>query len=137
EPGRPGMSYRALVERARLLAGHLRSRGVGLDVRVGVYAERTPETVAGMLAVLLAGGAFLPLDPAFPPERLAMTLEDSQVPVLLARRALAAGLPTGGTEVVALDDPPELAPPPGPRSDADPEDPAYVIYTSGSTGRPK
>ncbi len=135
EDGLPGLTYRELVERARRLAGHLRSRGVGLDVRVGVYAERSPETLIGMLAVLMAGGAFLPLDPAHPAERLAMTLEDSGVPVLLARSALAATLPTGEAELVPLET--ETAVVPEALEEVDPDDLAYVIYTSGSTGRPK
>ena len=76
---------------------------LGLDVRVGVYAERSPETLVGMLAVLMAGGAFLPLDPTHPAERLANTLEDARVPVLLARSALASTLPSGGAEIVPLE----------------------------------
>jgi len=136
DPGRPGLTYGELVGRARRLAGHLRSRGAGLDVRIGVYAERSPETVVGLLAVLLAGGAFLPLDPAHPPERLAATLEDARVPLLLARSALAATLPLGGAELVPLDA--EIATArEEPLDEIGPEDLAYVIYTSGSTGRPK
>ncbi|HEY3568284.1 MAG TPA: amino acid adenylation domain-containing protein [Thermoanaerobaculia bacterium] len=133
EPGQPALTYGELVDRARRLAGRLRERGVGPDVRVGVYAERSPETLVGMLAVLLAGGAFLPLDPAYPPERLALILEDARVPVLLARPELAAALPTGGAEVVPLDGAVE----PSAFPDAAPDGLAYVIYTSGSTGRPK
>jgi amino acid adenylation domain-containing protein len=94
EPGLPALTYGELVSRAHRLAGQLRARGVGPDVRVGIYAERTPETLVGMLAVLAAGGAFLPLDPAHPPERLAAILEDARVAVLLARPGLAAAVPT-------------------------------------------
>ncbi len=132
--GTQELTYPELVDRARRLAGRLRSRGVGLDVRVGVYAERSPETVVGMLAVLMAGGAFLPLDPTHPAERLASTLEDSRVPVLLARSALAATLPTGEAELVPLE---TEGTAPVPLEEVDPEDLAYIIYTSGSTGRPK
>ena len=63
---------------------------MGPGVRVGIYAERSPETLVGMLAVLMAGGAFLPLDPDYPVERLALILDDARVPVLLARPGLAA-----------------------------------------------
>jgi len=136
EPGLPALTYGDLVDRAHRLAGRLRARGVGPGVLVGVYAERSPETVTGMLAVLLAGGAFLPLDPAYPHERLAFMLEDSGVEVLLARSALAATLPTGDATVLPFDgledpDARETLEDPGPG------DLAYVIYTSGSTGRPK
>ncbi|HEV2852268.1 MAG TPA: amino acid adenylation domain-containing protein [Thermoanaerobaculia bacterium] len=137
EPGGPALTYGELVARAHGLAGRLRARGVGPGVLVGVYAERSPETLIGMLAVLLAGGAFLPLDPAYPAERLALILEDSGVEVLLARPALAAALPTGGAEIVPLDGADGLAAVPEILEDVDPGDLAYVIYTSGSTGRPK
>src|SRR6185369_8922636 len=143
DPTAAPRTYGDLAARAARLARHLRGLlddgGVGRDVRVGVYAERTPETLVGMLAVQLAGGAFLPLDPAFPPERLALILDDARVPVLLARRALATTLPTGGAEVVVLDG--EIPDSPDTRLEEidsiGPDDLAYVIYTSGSTGRPK
>ncbi len=137
DPAAPPLTYGELAARAGRLARHLRARGVGRDVLVGVYAERVPETLIGLLAVLAAGGAFLPLDPAFPPERLELILADARVPFLLARRALAATLPTGGAEVVLLDDPVTPPAPAAPLPAIEPGDLAYVIYTSGSTGRPK
>ncbi len=148
EPGLPALTYGELAARACRLAAQLRSRGVGRGARVGIYAERSPETLVGMLAVLAAGAAFLPLDPAHPPERLAAILADARVAVLLARRQLAAALPAGGAEVLPLDG--CGAPPAAPAgaaseasgafgvlADVDPGDPAYMIYTSGSSGRPK
>src|SRR6185295_17451575 len=137
EPGLPALTYGELVDRARRLAGRLRVHGVGLDVRVGIYAERSPESLVAMLAVLMAGGAFLPLDPAYPPERLSLILEDAGVPVLLARRDLAATLPAGGAELVPLDGADEPAALPPAPEDHGPEALAYIIYTSGSTGKPK
>ena len=103
EPGLPALTYGELAARAQRLAGQLRSRGVGPGARVGIYAERSPETLVGMLAVLAAGAAFLPLDPTHPPERLAAILADARVAVVLARRGLAAALPAGGAEVLPLD----------------------------------
>ena len=137
EPSLPGLTYGDLVARALRLAGWLRSRGVGPDVRVGIYAERSPETLVHMLAVLAAGGAFLPLDPTYPPERLALILEDSGVPLLLARPGLSVALPRGNAELVLLDGGAELASSPELLVDSQPGSLAYVIYTSGSTGRPK
>jgi amino acid adenylation domain-containing protein len=140
EPGLPALTYGELVAHAHRLARQLRARGVGPDVRVGIYAERSPETLVGMLAVLAAGGAFLPLDPDYPPERLVLLLEDARVPVLLARPGRAGSLPTGGAELVPLQPlagAAELAAIPAAWEDAGPDDLAYVIYTSGSTGRPK
>ena len=137
DPAAPPVTYGELAARAERLARHLRERGVGRGVLVGVYAERVPETLVGLLAVLAAGGAFLPLDPAFPPERLELILADAGVPVLLARRALAATLPTGGAQVVRLDEEVEAPAASASLPDVEPGDLAYVIYTSGSTGRPK
>ncbi|HEY0556169.1 MAG TPA: amino acid adenylation domain-containing protein, partial [Thermoanaerobaculia bacterium] len=140
-PDKPALTYGELVARARRLGGSLRQRGVGPGVRVGIYAERSPDTLVGMLAVLMAGGAFLPLDPDYPAERLALILEDSRVPVLLARPGLADGLPTGGADLLPLGggEGPTEAPPAAFETwpDPGPDDLAYVIYTSGSTGRPK
>ncbi|MEO6193015.1 MAG: amino acid adenylation domain-containing protein [Thermoanaerobaculia bacterium] len=139
EPGLAPLTYGELQSRARRLARRLRALGVGPEVRVGLYAERSAESLVGMLAVLVAGGGYVPLDPTYPPERLALMLEDARIPVLLARRGLLAALPAGNAEVVPLDAPPEegagepLEDPAG----VEPENLAYVIYTSGSTGRPK
>ncbi len=137
DPAAPPLTYGELAARAGRLARHLRERGVGRGVLVGVYAERVPETVIGLLAVLAAGGAFLPLDPTFPPERLELILADARVSLLLARGPLAATLPSGGAEVVLLDEAPAESPSAGPLPEVEPGDLAYVIYTSGSTGRPK
>ncbi|HZF13194.1 MAG TPA: amino acid adenylation domain-containing protein, partial [Thermoanaerobaculia bacterium] len=146
DPALPPLTYGALAAQARRLARKLRAHGVGPEVRVGLYAERAPETVVGMLAVLLAGGGFLALDPAYPGERLELILADARVPVLLARRDLASRLPVGDAVLVPLDDLGELdgpddaaGLPPGDESltEVDPGALAYVIYTSGSTGKPK
>jgi amino acid adenylation domain-containing protein len=134
------LTYEALDRRANRLALHLRARGVGPEVQVGLCMERSLELVVGMLGVLKAGGAYVPLDSGYPAERIAYALGDSRVPVLLTQSRLAGRLPVGGAEVVVLDtDWPDIAghdaaPPP---VEPDPEHLAYVLYTSGSTGKPK
>jgi amino acid adenylation domain-containing protein len=135
------LTYRELNERANQLAHHLRRRGVGPEVRVGICLERSLEMVVGILAVLKAGGAYVPLDPGSPAERLAFILADSATPVLLTRETLRGALPVReGVEVVSLDGAAEeiaTESAENPQSGAGPDSLAYVIYTSGSTGAPK
>ena len=134
------LSYRELDERANRLAHHLRGRGVGPEVVVGLCLERSPEMVIGLLAILKAGGAYLPLDPAYPRERLAFMLEDAGAPVLVTHSGLAARLPSHRAATVRVDaDAAAIAAEPAsaPALTLDPHNPAYVIYTSGSTGTPK
>ncbi|HEX2165518.1 MAG TPA: amino acid adenylation domain-containing protein, partial [Thermoanaerobaculia bacterium] len=127
-------TYGELAARAGRLAAHLAARGTRRGDVVAVLAGRTPETVAGLLAVLEAGGAYLPLDPATPAERVATLLSDAGARVLLVDRDDAPAPP--GVETVRIDrEPPPAAPPPA--WEPDPADLAYVVFTSGSTGRPK
>jgi amino acid adenylation domain-containing protein len=132
------LTYGELGRRAERLARGLRRMGVGPDTIVGLCVERGMDLVAGFLATLEAGGAYLPLDPTYPRGRLGFMLEDSGASLLLTEPALEAGLPEHRArveragELAAAD----LGEAPG-RSSAKPEDLAYVIYTSGSTGRPK
>ncbi|HEX8694772.1 MAG TPA: amino acid adenylation domain-containing protein, partial [Longimicrobium sp.] len=135
------LTYRELDERANRLARHLRRLGVRPEAVVAICLERSAELVAAMLAVLKAGGAYLPLDPAYPRERLLGVLEDSGARVLLTTAALRERLEEGVRgAVVCLDaDAPTIAAESGlrPAGAAGPGNLAYVIYTSGSTGRPK
>ncbi|HEX7242949.1 MAG TPA: amino acid adenylation domain-containing protein, partial [Longimicrobiaceae bacterium] len=134
------LAYGELNRRANLLAHHLRSRGVGPEVRVGLLLERGPEMVVAMLAVLKAGGAYVPVDPSAPADRVRWVLGDCGAPLVLTQRALAGALPAGGAEAVLLDaEWPRIAAGPAhdPEGGAGPDGLAYVIYTSGSTGRPK
>ena len=141
--GDQALTYGELARRSSRMARRLAELGVGPGVLVGLCAERSPELVLGVLAILAAGGAYLPLDPAHPMERLAYTLADAGAPILLAEESLHERLPAGAARVVGLH---ALAgqevagevPPPAARAvPGDPGDLAYVIYTSGSTGRPK
>jgi len=134
------LTYRELDQRANQLAHHLRQRGVGPEVRVGLCVERSLDMVVGLLGILKAGGAYVPMDPAYPKERLAFMLADSRAPVLLTEQRLLAHLPVHAAGVVCLDTDwrviaqhPNTSPPDG----ADSGNLAYLIYTSGSTGQPK
>jgi len=129
-----------LAEASAALAGHLVGLGVGPEVRVGVLMERRPSLLVALLAVLRAGGAYVPVDPSYPAERRAFLLADSGAAVLLTTSDLAAKVPTlegpAAPTILHLD---ELAPSPVAAGWEGPGEPAlaYLIYTSGSTGRPK
>ncbi len=134
------LSYDALNSRANRLAHYLRTLGVGPEVRVGICLERSPDMVVGMLGVLKAGAAYVPLDPAYPPQRLAFMLQDAHASVLLTQQALRDELPDGGAQIVCIDTLQETVArysPENPQAIAAPSNLAYVIYTSGSTGKPK
>ncbi|OJH34303.1 non-ribosomal peptide synthetase [Cystobacter ferrugineus] len=137
---RDRLTYQQLEERANRLAQRLRKLGVGPEVLVGLFLERSVELVVALLGVLKAGGAYVPLEPTYPKERLGFMLEDTQVPVLLTQRHLMQGLPAHQAQVLCLDeDWQSIAREPAepPSSAVTPDNLAYVIYTSGSTGQPK
>ncbi|MCP4660134.1 MAG: amino acid adenylation domain-containing protein, partial [bacterium] len=122
--GNRALTYWELNRRANRLAHHLRAQGVGAETIVGIGVERSPEMVVGLLAVLKAGGAYLPFDPAYPKQRLAWMLNDSAAPVVLTQERLRDRIIERHRDA-------------DPAGDVASESPAYVIYTSGSTGRPK
>jgi amino acid adenylation domain-containing protein len=135
--GERTLSYAELGARADGLARRLVARGAGADVLVGLCVERSLETVVGILGILKAGAAYLPLDPAYPDERLAYMLEDSGAQLVVTAADAADRLPAG-VEQLRLDEHETQSE----RADfmlpeVSPEALAYVIYTSGSTGRPK
>jgi non-ribosomal peptide synthetase component F len=99
------LTFRELVTRARRLARRLAALGVGPDVPVGIFLERSPNLLVSLLAVLEAGGAYLPLDPSYPRERLRLMLEDAGAPVVLADRANAGMAPGGAGTVVVVEEP--------------------------------
>ncbi|WP_326636632.1 amino acid adenylation domain-containing protein [Nonomuraea fuscirosea] len=150
------MSYARLDARVARLAADLRRRGVAGGCVVGVCLRRSAEAVVALLAVWRAGGAYLPLDPDYPDERLAFLIADSTARLVVTDAGLAPRLPAEKVVLVSAGEPgaagepgpgdePGSADEPGPGDDrwaggrqpVQPDDPAYVIYTSGSTGRPK
>ncbi|MGN6704749.1 MAG: amino acid adenylation domain-containing protein [Rhodanobacter sp.] len=139
------LSYAQLNEQANRLAHHLRASGVRPDQRVAICAERSLELVVGLLAILKAGAAYVPLDPEYPPERLAWMLEDCAPAVLLTQQALVSRLaplaPTVPRLVLDQAEPAwaacEASNPEAAAVGLHDRHLAYVIYTSGSTGLPK
>lgn len=134
------VTYAELNRRANQLARYLRKQGVQPDVLVGVCLERSVEMIVSILGVMKAGGAYLPMDPDYPPERLTLMLEDSAVPVLITQNSLLDKISAGEAHLVQIDrDWPTIAAEKDTNrhSGATPENLAYAIYTSGSTGKPK
>ncbi|MEU1127793.1 amino acid adenylation domain-containing protein, partial [Streptomyces sp. NPDC005899] len=140
------LTYGELNRRANRLAHWLIARGVRPEARVAVALPRSAEQLVALLAVTKAGGAWLPVDPGYPADRIAFLLEDAEPMLTLTSVEFAGGLP-GGIPTASLDDPDPATRPEG-GSEADPTDadrlapldprhPVYVIYTSGSTGLPK
>ncbi len=136
---RDTISYGDLNARANRLAHVLRDMGAGRDVPVGLMAARGPDLLIGALAILKAGSAYVPLDPAYPADRIAHYIADSAAPILVVQDALRAQLPRHGAQVIALDTDPRVADAPATNLPDGPDagDLAYLIYTSGSTGTPK
>jgi|KBSSwiStaDraftv2_1062776.scaffolds.fasta_scaffold01541_17 amino acid adenylation domain-containing protein len=137
--GSERLTYRELNRRANRLGNHLRRLGVGSGDVVGLCAERSVEMTVGLLGILKAGAAYLPLDPTLPPERLSLLLEETRTGLLLTQQRLVPSLPAFGgrrvlldvdSEAIALESEENLD------GGASADDLAYVTYTSGSTGRP-
>ncbi|HEX6908993.1 MAG TPA: amino acid adenylation domain-containing protein, partial [Longimicrobium sp.] len=133
------LTYRELDARANRLANHLRRRGVGPEVRVGICLERSLELMVGILGVMKAGGAYVPVDPAHPAERIGYVLGDSGVAVVLTQARLAGRVPAGTARIEVDAEWPAIAAESAraPETGVTAENLCYVIYTSGSTGRPK
>jgi amino acid adenylation domain-containing protein len=132
------LSYGQLDGRASRIAAYLRSLGAGPGTRVGICLPRSFDLAAAALGAWKAGAAYIPMDPSYPPERLAFMLDDAQAPLVVTTPAIARGLPATGAEIV---DPssPDIAARAGEAVSAASleNDLAYVVYTSGSSGAPK
>ncbi len=147
------VTYVELDRQANLLARRLNSLGVGPEVLVGISTDRSIEMIVGILGILKAGGAFLPLDPNYPKDRLTFMLQDSQVKIILTQESVRSriGLLFDGFEVISLDRTMDFgngdshlrnndsieSVDGNDNSQVMPENLAYMIYTSGSTGKPK
>jgi amino acid adenylation domain-containing protein len=134
------LSYRELNARANRLAHHLRRRGAGRNAVVGLCLERSAEAIVGLLGILKAGAAYMPLHPESPLARLAHQIAEARAAIVLTQESLAPRLPDFGGEVVCLDrdrDRLEGESAANPQRLNDPNDLVYVIFTSGSTGLPK
>src|SRR5262245_19594893 len=134
------LSYEELNRRANQLARRLRRRGVGPECRVGLSLERSVEAMIALLGVLKAGAAYVPLDPAYPRERLAMIIEDAAPVILLTQQRLLGVLPTNPADLICMDADwfhIERTSGDNPASETLGDKIAYVLYTSGSTGKPK
>ncbi|WP_163781271.1 non-ribosomal peptide synthetase, partial [Myxococcus vastator] len=135
--GEQRMTYGELDRRANALADHLRRLGVGPEVLVGVFLQRTPELVVALLAVLKAGGAYVPLDPAYPAGRVEAILGESGASLVLTHSGLAQELPPCDARLLRLDALEGEAGGPATEVRCGSANLAYVLYTSGSTGKPK
>jgi amino acid adenylation domain-containing protein/non-ribosomal peptide synthase protein (TIGR01720 family) len=134
------LTYDVLNRRANRLAHHLRNLGVGSEMLVALYLQRSIELVIGMLAILKAGGAYVPIDPAYPAERVAFMLSDARPAVLLTQAAFAERLSEHNIPTLCMESDARIG---ASETDdnldgvVDTGQLAYVIYTSGSTGTPK
>ncbi|PWK84984.1 amino acid adenylation domain-containing protein [Lentzea atacamensis] len=132
EFGSVSLTYAELDQRANRLAAHLGALGVGVGTPVGILLERGVDWIVAAIAVLKAGGAYLPLDPEYPIERLQALCADASAAVVVAGRPADLGV-----ELVDLSATVLTCPADRPQRTVEPDDLAYVMYTSGSTGMPK
>jgi natural product biosynthesis luciferase-like monooxygenase protein len=132
------LSFQDLNRRANQLGRHLRGLRVGPGVLVGICVERSPEMMIGLLGILKAGAAYVPLDPAYPRDRLEFMIADARIATIVTQRQLAERLPLTAADLVYLGPDAFLSQrEDDPVSEVVSSDLAYVIYTSGSTGKPK
>src|SRR5215217_3181446 len=134
------LTFEQINRRANQLAHHLLNHGTGVETTIGVMLERGPASLVALLAVIKAGGCYLPLDPLYPPERLAFMCADAGASLIITEESVRTRLPESAARIISLDvysgeiaqqrsENPNVA--------VLPQQLAYIIYTSGSTGRPK
>ncbi len=131
------LTYAQLNARANEMAHILMGMGVGPDAIVGLHLPRSSALLIAALAIMKAGGAYLPMDPAYPADRTALYIEDSKTQIIVTDTTLAAALPDTDAKVLAVDDLSAAPSSDNPDSAVTSANLAYMIYTSGSTGRPK
>lgn len=134
------LTYRELNSRANKLAHYLQYLGVKPETFVGIYVERSLEMVVGLLGILKAGAAYVPLDPAYPQERVDYILSDSEANFMITSSPLVTFLPQQETQMICLDTDANVISqqnPENPNSEVKSNNLSYIIYTSGSTGKPK
>ncbi|TCP59053.1 amino acid adenylation domain-containing protein [Tumebacillus sp. BK434] len=133
------LSYRELIHRANQVAHRLQQLGAGPDVPVGLSMERSLDMIIGLLAIIKAGSAYVPLDPAYPKDRLSYILDETCIPILLTRQGVMTAEVPESVQVIELDTDPTLCEESGenPTNLATLDHLVYILYTSGSTGRPK
>jgi natural product biosynthesis luciferase-like monooxygenase protein len=134
--GGRSLTYRELDRRANQLAQTLIAGGAKPDQMVGIYVERSIEMMVGLLGILKAGAAYVPMDPSYPRERIALMLEDSGARIVVTTTNLAGSLPPH-SHALCVDAAADAGEASRPRVAMTGENLAYVIFTSGSTGRPK
>ena len=138
--GEHSLSFKELNEQANQMAHFLRKQGVGPESIVALSFERSVEMIVAVMAVLKAGGAYLPIDSDYPQERIQYMIDDSGVSILLTRKKLSGRFPADKVNILSVDDAAEeiaAQPKKNPKNLNAMHNLAYVIYTSGSTGNPK
>jgi non-ribosomal peptide synthetase component F len=133
------LTYRQLNERANQIAHYLIELGVKPEQLIGICVERSLEMIIGVLGVLKAGGGYVPLDPAYPKERLKFILEDADISILLTQEKPLINLPLDQIKVIFLNKDQSLVQQSqeNPKTAVNSDNLAYILYTSGSTGLPK
>ena len=131
------LTYRELNDRASQLAGQLAAMGIGPESRVGLLVDRSPELMIGLIGIIKAGAAYVPLDPEYPDKRLSLVLADARIDALVTRGDLLPRVPRSSAPVVDLGQPIEPPRHQWTPPALNPGNLAYLLYTSGSTGRPK
>jgi amino acid adenylation domain-containing protein len=134
--GDSALTYAQLEQRSNAIAARLQASGIKRGDLVGIHLERSTDMVAGLLGILKCGAAYVPMDPAFPAERLAFMVEDAHMPLILSQTSLHRELPASNAKVLLIDEITGDSLPFTP-VEVSATDLAYVIFTSGSTGRPK